>query len=77
MTKKYQLPCTCPAYPFPHRKHGGKCDAFQHGKDWRGLTAALNDEGDWCPDCAESEGYQGEPDESLSPWERNPSYSRW
>ena len=25
MTKPPQIPCTCRAYPFPHRLFGGKC----------------------------------------------------
>jgi len=26
--------CTCAAYPFPHRKFGGKCDGRNHAVDY-------------------------------------------
>ena len=25
---KPRKPCRCEAYPFPHRKYGGKCEAY-------------------------------------------------
>lgn len=74
MTHKHkaQETCNCPAYPFPHRWRGGKCDACKHGKDWRGLYEALTlENGEWCPDCAYDEGYRGETPETLSAYERN------
>lgn len=72
-----QQTCTCTAYPFPHRQGGGNCNSCRHGKDWQGLSAALNDEGEWCSDCAAEEGYRGEPSECLTDWERNPSFRSW
>ena len=26
--KERRKPCRCEAYPFPHRKYGGKCEAY-------------------------------------------------
>ncbi len=56
---------------------GGKCNSCRHGKDWRGLYSALVlEEGEWCEECAAAEGYQGDPEESLSAAERNPLLCR-
>ena len=26
--------CDCPAYPFPHRMFGGKCDGYSYAEDY-------------------------------------------
>lgn len=28
MARRFQVTCTCPAYDFPHRFGGGKCDGY-------------------------------------------------
>lgn len=72
MPKKKQVTCYCSAYPFPHRKHGGKCQSCKHGLNWLGLYEEYTlENGDWCEDCAYDEGFRGEPSETLSAWERN------
>ena len=55
-----KINCTCSAYPFPHRKGGGKCETCKHGK-------AVNE---YCDLCADSEP-QSEPSECLSEAQRN------
>ena len=59
LIKRKQKTCRCSVYPFPHRKHGGKCQSCNHDKDWRGLSSWTEDkeEGDWCQICADNERY--------------------
>lgn len=56
MTKQ-QVTCRCNAYPFPHRRHGGKCQSCKHGNNWLGVHFYLNhyDSGEWCAQCAQDE----------------------
>lgn len=69
MTAK-QITCTCTAYKFPHRKHGGACNACKHG---------INLDTDHCEECeaGDGEGYRPEPSECLTDQERNPGYRGW
>ena len=69
---KNQITCYCSAYPFPHRKHGGKCLSCRHGINYTSLyDAIILETCDFCPECAYDDGYRGEPSETLSAWERN------
>lgn len=41
--KRKQETCRCNAYPFPHRKDGGKCDQYtreeeEAGETWKEFT---------------------------------------
>ena len=51
-----QITCTCSAYSFPHRRHGGKCMSCRHHKNFMGVHFYLDrNEGEWCEQCAQNE----------------------
>ena len=85
MTKKEQTTCRCPAYPFPHRMSGGKCEmpCCCPGMDYD----PIGFEG--CGDCEMDDRcllqdsiqiqyqHHREQSETLSPQERNPDFKNW
>ena len=55
-----QVVCRCSAYKFPHRRHGGKCNSCNHGKNWVGIAEHLEyNNGEWCEQCAQREVEDG------------------
>ena len=76
-TRRTTTTCYCNAYKFPHRMGGGKCVSCRHGKNWQGLSAAEEGEGEWCDICAADEGYRQPRSETLSAQERNLDFRRW
>jgi hypothetical protein len=43
--KRHNPPCTCPAYPFPHREGGGLCGELRYCE--HGIPRAE----EYCPEC--------------------------
>lgn len=67
---KYQVTCSCPGYPFPHRLGGGDCHYREDSSECPSC-----DEG-WCEYHSVSDYQLGIETETLSAAQRNPSLTR-
>ena len=56
LIKRNTETCKCSAYPFPHRRHSGKCESCRHNKNFKGVYFFVDLQmGEWCETCARDE----------------------